>query len=116
MTDRLDLIGLRMVASIGLLPEERERRQPIEIDVRLDFAEPAGLDDELDGTVDYGAVCDRISDLVGRGHVDLLERLAALLATDLTEHPAVGAARVTVTKLRPPVPHDLAAASVTVER
>lgn len=116
MTDRLELRGLRLVASIGLLPEERERPQPIELDIDLDLTTAAGSTDDLADTVDYGAVCDRVAELVGAGHVDLLERLAAMVAEDLVAKEAVSRAEVLVRKLRPPVPHDLATAAVRVER
>ena len=55
--DRIELRGLRVMASVGVLPEERERAQPLELDLTLscDLA-AAGYSDALDDTVDYGAI------------------------------------------------------------
>ena len=109
----IELRGLRLVASIGALPEERERRQPVEVDldVHVDTG-PAAASDDLADAVDYGAVCDAVAKAATSGHVDLLERLArdiadAVLAVDAR----ITATEVVVRKLRPPVPHDLASAA-----
>lgn len=116
MSDHLELTGLRLVASIGLLPEERLRRQPIEVDVALELSGVGAETDELGDTVDYGSVCDLIADRVAERHVDLLERLAGLLADELLALGGVVRAEVLVRKLRPPVPHDLAVASARAVR
>ena len=34
-TDQIELAGLRVMASVGVLPEERSRRQPLELDLVL---------------------------------------------------------------------------------
>jgi dihydroneopterin aldolase len=116
--DRIELRGLRLVGRIGVLPEERDRDQPLEIDVdaELDLM-PSGSSDDLGDTVDYGALCDSIATIVGSGHVALLERLAEVLAQAvLASDDRVEAATVSVRKLRPPVPYQLATSGVRVTR
>ena len=116
--DRIELRGLRLVARIGVLPEERERDQPLEIDVdaELDLS-PSGTSDDLADTVDYGALCATIATIVGSGHVQLLERLAEVLAQAvLAADQRIESATVAVRKLRPPVPQDLATSGVRVTR
>ncbi len=116
--DRIELRGLRLVASIGLLPEERERTQPIEVDVdiELDTAGAARTDDLADG-VDYGAVVAAVAAAATAGHVDLLERLVAdVVAAVLAVDERITAAEAVVRKLRPPVPIDLASAGVRIRR
>jgi dihydroneopterin aldolase len=117
-TDRIELRGLRLDASIGVLPHEHERVQPIEIDLDVvaDLGR-AGASDDLTDTIDYGALCALAEALVGAGHVELLEALAerlaaAVLATDarITE------VDVSVRKLEPPVPQALATSGVRISR
>jgi dihydroneopterin aldolase len=53
--------GLRKMALIGVLPHEREARQPVQVDIDLevDLAE-AGVTDNLDDTANYGAIADAV--------------------------------------------------------
>lgn len=116
--DRIELRGLRLVGRIGVLDLERSQDQPLEIDLDLtvDLA-PAGASDELADTVDYGAVCGQVAATVGEGHVALLERLAARVADAvLAVDERIAAVDVTIRKLRPPVPHDLATSGVRIAR
>ena len=124
-TDQIELAGLRVMASVGVLPEERTRRQPLELDVVLtaDLA-PAGAGDALGDTVDYGAVTDAVVAACDAQHYDLLERLAQVVAdaaladgrSDGHGGARVDEVTVTVRKLRPPVAHDLAFAGVRITR
>lgn len=118
MTDRIELRGLRQAAFVGALPEEAERKQPIEvdIDIEVDLVE-AGLSDALGDTVDYGVLCDVVETVIDEGHVQLLERLAQVIADRLTAvDPRITCVEVAVRKLRPPVPQDLATSGVRIRR
>jgi dihydroneopterin aldolase len=115
--DRVELRGLRVTALCGVLPEERTRRQPFEIDVDV-FADlgPPGASDALDDTVDYGALCSRIDRVAAEEHYSLLERFAARIAEVVLETPMVEAVTVSVRKLRPPVPQHLSTSGVRIHR
>ena len=116
--DHIELRGLRLVGRVGVLELERAQDQPLEIDLVLtaDLA-PAGASDDLADTVDYGAVCATVAAVVGDGHVALLERLAARVAEAVLAADArIDAVEVTVRKLRPPVPVDLATSAVRIRR
>lgn len=115
--DRIELRGLRVVATHGVLPEEQVRAQPFEIDLdlELDLTE-AGATDDLDATVDYGALTEQVVAVVGGEHHALLERLAERVAAVALADGRVAAAVITIRKLRPPVAADLASAGVTVRR
>jgi dihydroneopterin aldolase len=102
----------------GALPEEQDRAQPFEIDLDLatDLSR-AGATDDLPDTIDYGAVVATVREIVSGEHHLLLERLATRIVDDLLAlDQRVTAVRVTVRKLRPPVPADLASAGVTLTR
>ena len=116
--DRIELRGLRLVGVVGVLPEERTRAQPLELDVDLavDMA-AAGASDALDDTVDYGAVCDTLAAVVAELRPELLERLAVALAEAvLALDRRIAQVDLSVRKLRPPVPHALTSSGVRVTR
>jgi dihydroneopterin aldolase len=115
--DRIELRGLRAVGTHGVLPEERDRPQPFEVDldVALDLRAAAATDG-LDDTVDYGALAVRAAAVVTGERHALLERLAQRIADAVLEDPRVRGVTVTVRKLRPPVPVDLATAAVRLVR
>lgn len=118
MTDRIELRGLRALGVHGALPEEQDRSQPFEVD--LDLAtdlRAAGETDSLADTVDYGQVAATVARVVSGEHHRLLERLATRVAADvLALDHRIDSVTVTVRKLRPPVPVDLASAGVTLTR
>ncbi len=116
--DVIELRGLRLVGLVGVLPEERERAQPLELDldVEVDLT-AAGLSDALEDTVDYGALCAMVQDTVAAAAPQLLERLAAQIAdTVLAADDRIDAVQLSVRKLRPPVPQDLATSGVRLRR
>jgi 7,8-dihydroneopterin aldolase/epimerase/oxygenase len=116
--DRIEIRGLRVVGIHGVLPEERERAQPflLDLDVRLDAA-PAGRSDRLEDTVDYGAVVELAAGVVAGPRFALVEALADAVARAVLglDH-RVAAVAVSVHKLRPPLPFDVASAGARVVR
>ncbi len=120
MTDRIELRGLRVVGTHGVLAEEHKRAQPFVVDVDIDAdLSSAGRSDALADTVDYGAVATAIAgEVAGGAHAELLEHLAERIATTVfaVAGPGATAVSITVRKLRPPVPVDLLTAGVTITR
>jgi dihydroneopterin aldolase len=119
VTDRIGLRGLRVVGTHGVLPEEHQRAQPFEVDVDIaaDLS-AAGRSDDLADTIDYGAVTEAVAAVVVGDHADLLEHLAQRIvdATLAVAGPKAREVTVTVRKLRPPVPADLAVSEVSIRR
>lgn len=115
--DRIELRGLRLSGICGVLAEERERAQPLEIDldVLADLG-AAGARDDLDATVDYAAVLDAAERVVTGGRPFLLEHLAEEIAAAVLDLARVDAVTVAVRKLRPPVPQQLASSGVRISR
>lgn len=115
--DRLELRGLRVLGTIGALPEEQVRAQPFEVDLDVvaDLS-AAGTSDDLDDTLDYGAISDRVERVVATERHQLLERVAQRIADEVLGDGRVESVTVTVRKLRPPVPVDLATAAVCITR
>ena len=115
--DRIELRGLRVTATHGVLPEEQSRAQPFELDLDIEAdLSAAGASDSLDDTVDYGALAEAAARVVTGERYALLERVAQHVAEELLHDERVHAVTVTIRKLRPPVPVDLASAAVRVTR
>ena len=118
MHDQIHLSGLRVMGTHGVLAEEQTRAQPFQVDLVLtvDLA-AASSSDDLDDTVDYGEVTAVVAGVVEGEHFALLERLAGrIVEVVLALDERIAAVDVTVTKLRPPVPSDLASAAVRLVR
>jgi dihydroneopterin aldolase/2-amino-4-hydroxy-6-hydroxymethyldihydropteridine diphosphokinase len=115
--DRILVGDLRVLCVIGALPHEREAAQPLRIDlsVGVDLAD-AGRSDELDDTVNYGLLAERVTEMAVASKYVLLERLAEEIAEIVLSFDRVDDVEVTVTKLRPPVPNDLATTAVRIAR
>jgi dihydroneopterin aldolase len=115
--DRILIAGLRELGIHGVLPEERVRPQPFEVDVELhvDLAK-AGASDDLADTVDYGAVCDAVSKVVSSESYQLLERLAQRIADVCRTDPRVVGVVIDVRKLEPPVAAQVDHVAVRIQR
>jgi 7,8-dihydroneopterin aldolase/epimerase/oxygenase len=115
--DVIELRGLRVVATCGVLPEEQVRAQPLELDLDVvcDLRR-AGETDDLAATVDYGAVLDEVVRVATAEHCALLERLAERVAEAVLTDERASAVTVAVRKLRPPVPHDVTSTGVRITR
>lgn len=101
-----------------MLPEERDRPQPFEVDLDLELdLTKAGDSDDLADTADYGAVAKAVAEEIGGEHADLLEHLAERIAVSVfAAAPLADAVTVRLRKLRPPVPVPLGTAGVTIHR
>ncbi len=117
--DQIQLRGLRVIATHGVLPEEKSIAQPFELDLDLwvDLA-PAAASDRLADTVDYAGVVAAAVAVVGSSPpVELLERLAGAVAdATLGSDSRIGAVGVTLRKLQPPLDVDIATVGVRLVR
>ncbi|HEX3981658.1 MAG TPA: dihydroneopterin aldolase [Acidimicrobiales bacterium] len=115
--DRIEIRGLRLVGLHGLLPEERSRTQPFEIDLDLEVdMDGATASDALADTADYGAAIGVAAAVVAGPPHDLLESLAGAIASAVLADARVIRVTVAVRKLRPPVPYDVDSTGVRLSR
>ena len=117
-SDRIEIRDLRVTGTHGALPEEQARPQPFAVDITAWVDTTAAQQsDDLADTVDYGALAQAAADVVGGRSYRLLEALAGRLASALLIVDArLEAVEVTVRKLRPPLPLDVASTGVRVRR
>ncbi len=117
MTDRIVLQGMRFSGHHGLSAEERAVAQPFEVDVELmTNLQPAGVDDDIDKTVDYGHVFEICRELVESTNFKLLEAIAEGIAHEILMAYPVAEVVVRVRKPKLPVSGKLAFAAVEIRR
>lgn len=100
VTDAEQELGQRMLFDLELVPE----------------AVPATASDEIEGTVDYGAVTEFLAEAATGSRYRTLERLVTVIADGLLERFPVVEVRVRATKPEPPVPFSMDGASVEIIR
>ena len=109
--------GLRVDGVHGVLDEERVRPQPFEVDLDLYLDTAAGVSrDDLAATADYAAAADAAVAVITGPPRRLLESLATAVAEGVLVDPRIEAVTVTVRKLHPPLPHQVASTGVRIHR
>ena len=84
MSDRILLHNIRLEGRHGYYDHELERPQPFEVDVELLLdLRPAGIDDDLDQSVDYAKVYEVVRQIVESTSYRLLEALAEAISHEL---------------------------------
>lgn len=111
--DRIVLRGLEAKGYHGVFPEERAEGQLFRVDLELAVdTRAAAASDDLNLTVDYGAVAQRAVQLLTGPPVNLIETVAAQIAQATLEFP--GVAQVTVTLHKPFAPVGVPVRDITV--
>jgi 7,8-dihydroneopterin aldolase/epimerase/oxygenase len=84
VSDRIVLANMRFEGRHGYYEHERLTPQPFEVDVELVRSlQPAGVDDDLIKTVDYGAVYEAVRAIVESRSYRLLEAIAEAISHEL---------------------------------
>ncbi len=91
---------LVLASSIGVHHHEKENPQRVRINLDLAVDEGARpIDDDLNNVICYERLAEGVGDIVGGGHVNLVETLAENIAAMCLEDLRVRSARVRVEKL-----------------
>ena len=99
MPDRITITGLSAHAHHGVYDWERQRGQMFVVDAVLELdTAPASAGDDLDRTVNYAELAQRLHGVLAGEPVDLLETLAQRLADVCLAHALVDAVEITVHK------------------
>ena len=84
MSDRIVLANMRFQGRHGYYDHEMLTPQPFEVDVELVLnLQPAGVDDDLEKSVDYGKVYAAVRQIVESTSFHLLEALAEAISHEL---------------------------------
>ena len=101
-TMTIELTGLTARGFHGVLESERRDGQNFVVDIAMRLPPPQA--DKLNCTVDYSAVAESVTALIGGQPVDLIETLAARIADELLDQwPLLTRVAVTVHKPQAPV-------------
>ena len=100
MPDRIVLDGMVFQARHGVHDREKVNAQRFEVDVELLLdLQPAGLEDDLARTLDYGRVYETVRTIVESTTFNLIEALAEAIAHELlSDFPALEEVVVRVRK------------------
>jgi dihydroneopterin aldolase len=97
--DTIAVRGITAHAHHGVYDWERERGQSFRVDAVLELdTAPAAAGDDLEKTVNYAELAQRLHGVLTGEPVDLLETLAQRLADVCLANPLVDAAEITVHK------------------
>lgn len=111
----IDITGLSVYTHHGVTAAEREVGQRLVIDVGFELSAcDATVTDELDDTVDYGAVCEQVWLSAQKRSYKTLERLCSAIADHLMDCFGVDSVMVRATKPEPPIPLPVGEVSVEV--
>ena len=117
MSDRIILADMVFQGRHGLHEQEQRQAQAFEVDVELALnLQPAGIDDDIDKTVDYGQVFDVCRQIIESTSFRLLEALAEAIAHEILAAFPVSEVTIRVRKPKVPIDGTLAYAGVENQR
>ena len=107
--DAVTLHGMQFHTLIGVLPHEREHRQPLEIDLTAWIRRDAGV-------VDYRGLYEKVRDAADSPALFYLEELADSIAARVLEDPKVQKVQLALRKPHAAVGGPIAYAQVSIVR
>ena len=115
---RVELVGLEAFGPHGVSDAEREVGRLIVLDISFTVPDCVAVsDDDLDGTVDYGAVATLATAVVTGTSCRTLERLCGLVADEIEgRFPDVRDLEVRAAKTEPPIPETIGEVAVILRR
>jgi dihydroneopterin aldolase len=116
--DKIIMENMAFYGNHGVLPEEKALGQKFFVDAYLGLPlKKAGENDDLNFSVNYGAVYETIKEVVTEECFDLLEALAERLCNAIFDaYPQVAEIRIRVKKPEAPVPGLFDFFGVEIER
>lgn len=97
--DHIDIEELALRTTIGIFPEERDRKQDVTLHLRLyTDLRPAGVSDRIEDAINYKNVTKGIIALVESSRFDLIESLAEQVATQVLDGYPIEGLRLKVEK------------------
>jgi len=113
----VSLHGITCRGHHGVFPEERARGQRFVVDLDMVMGDAGSArSDRLDDTVDYSQVSATVARIIEGDPVELIERLAGMIADAILVDARVAEVTVRVRKPEAELPVVASAASVTLRR
>lgn len=96
MTDWIQLRQLNLSCTVGLRPTERDRPQPITLDVELGLDLGAAACGRLEDSVDYAVLASQLTFIAQHGRFRMLESMAMAMLRFILAPPGPGQERAMV--------------------
>jgi dihydroneopterin aldolase len=116
MHNRIVIERLEFQGRCGVTSEERQRPQPLALDLELECDMPTASSDQIGDTVDYAQVSQRVVELGAKESCALLESLAERTLTMLFREFPVGRVTLWLRKLAPPLTQVTGSVGIKIER
>lgn len=117
MSDLIEIHGIAGFGYHGLFDHERANGQSFKVDVILELKNrKASKSDAIEDAVDYSEVINRVHALINGDPVNLIERLAQLIANDLLKKFPLKSVEVVVHKANAPVGFPVGDIAVRIKR
>jgi dihydroneopterin aldolase len=117
MSDRIVLHDMVFLGRHGVLEQEQREYQPFHVDVELVLdLQAAGVDDDLERTIDYGVVFETCRSIVESTTFRLIEAIAEAIAHELLADFSATEVVVRVRKPNLPIEGTLGWAGVEIKR
>lgn len=117
MAAEIEIRGLKVATNHGVTEAERDAGQTLTIDISLiPVRSGAEQSDQLEETVDYGAVAEQAAELAASERNATLERVCARIADGVMERFACQSVWVRAAKTDPPLELRLDEVAVSVVR
>ena len=115
--DSIRITDLRVQTRVGVPDEERATPQMVRVSIEVfkDLGTAAATDD-LDETVDYGALVPQVAGLIESSENRLLEKLAGDVASLIEGFSGVSGVTVEIAKEEPPLDEEIGRVSIRIER
>ncbi|MEM0912583.1 MAG: dihydroneopterin aldolase [Pseudomonadota bacterium] len=115
MQDTVFIKNLEILTVIGVYDHEREKPQRVIIDLEiLADLSTAGSNDNLDSTIDYGAIVSLVERLAQNNDTLLLERFGQRLCDGIFQHFSVD--QLTLTLHKPDIIQNVKSVGVILRR
>jgi dihydroneopterin aldolase len=117
MSDFIEIDGIAGFGYHGLFDHERTNGQSFKVDVKLELkGKKSSKSDEIKDAVDYSEVIRVVHELIIGDPVNLIERLAQLIANNLLKRFPIKSVEVVVHKANAPVGFPVGDISVRIKR
>jgi dihydroneopterin aldolase len=116
MNDIITITGIRGFGYHGVFEAERQQGQDFIVDISLSITKGAGADDQLEHTVDYGNVADRVYAAIIGPPFALIEALAQHIADTILQITGVHSVTITIHKPHAPITVPFDDVSITIQR
>ncbi|WP_082235804.1 dihydroneopterin aldolase [Halobacillus massiliensis] len=116
--DQIHVNGMEFWGYHGLFPEENKLGQRFYVDLKLELdLKPASTSDDMNQSIDYGAIYEETKKVVEGEAKNLVETVAEEIADVLLkEFSLLDACQVKVTKPDPPIPGHYQSVAIEIYR